>query len=68
LLRQISSDSWYESQARRKQFFFKKKNQKTFARYTPPPGQMGRTMLGATDKSFLVLFFQKRTASFLIQG
>jgi hypothetical protein len=24
----------------RKQFFFEKKNQKTFARYTQPPGQI----------------------------
>jgi hypothetical protein len=45
----------------RKQFFFAKKNQKTFAHLTYRLGQRARPM----DKSFLVLFFQKRTASFL---
>jgi hypothetical protein len=45
--------------ARRKQFFFEKKNQKTFVRY----GQRRLSRLlwrrRPTDKSFLVLFFKK---------
>ncbi len=48
-----------------KQFFFEKKNQKTFARYTQPPGQICRTYAGGNRQKFFGSFFQKRTASFL---
>jgi hypothetical protein len=44
-----------------KQFFFEKKNQKTFVRWfsgAPAPVRTRRT-----DKSFLVLFFKKEHSS-----
>jgi hypothetical protein len=46
---------------RRKQFFFEKKNQKTF-------GRLSRTSQQRTprDKSFLVLFFKKERLSFYL--
>jgi hypothetical protein len=44
----------------RKQFFFEKKNQKTFTRCsTPDGGCLGATGLGRAGKSFLFLFFKK---------
>jgi hypothetical protein len=52
----VDFDSWQESQARRKQFFFEKKNQKTFTRWFPRPTRPART---AQNKNFLVLFFKK---------
>jgi hypothetical protein len=42
-----------------KQFFFEKKNQKTFA-----PGVRGGAPRTETDKSFLVLFFKKELLPF----
>jgi hypothetical protein len=50
---------------RKKQFFFEKKNQKTFANCIQYPVQKGpRQVPSATDKSFLVLFFKKELLSF----
>jgi hypothetical protein len=41
----------------RKQFFFEKKHQKTFAPCsTPDAGCLGAAVVGRADKSFLVLF------------
>jgi hypothetical protein len=45
----------------RKQFFFEKKNQKTFARFTFLPIHTG----ALNRQKFFGSFFQKRTASFL---
>jgi hypothetical protein len=44
----------------RKQFFFEKKNQKTFTSLATPDGRtLGGSRAGCADKSFLVLFFKK---------
>jgi hypothetical protein len=43
--------------AARKQFFFEKKNQKTFIRLSVRT--KGSMVMSQTDKSFLVLFFKK---------
>jgi hypothetical protein len=49
----------------RKQFFFEKKNQKTFARCsTPDGGHPGAADLGRASKSFLFLFFKKEILPF----
>jgi hypothetical protein len=48
------------AEAEVKQFFFEKKNQKTFTLCSTPDGSRpGATGLGRADKSFLFLFFQK---------
>jgi hypothetical protein len=54
-----SSIAAQESQAPRKQFFFEKKNQKTFVRFGAyqPTGQ-----------KFFVSFFKKRNTSFPVHG
>jgi hypothetical protein len=49
----------------RKQFFFEKKNQKTFAsRSTPDESPRGSPDVGRAVKSFLVLFFKKELLPF----
>ncbi|HTZ69093.1 MAG TPA: hypothetical protein VMB71_00435 [Acetobacteraceae bacterium] len=48
-----------------KQFFFEKKNQKTFVRCGWHPNTDLDWLLDATDKSLLLLFFRKEESSFL---
>jgi hypothetical protein len=48
---------------RRKQFFFEKKNQKTFARFPALSVHVRERNAAETDKSFLVLFFKKELLS-----
>jgi len=43
----------------RKQFFFEKKNQKTFTRYGQHPCHSLSPRAASNNKSFLVLFFKK---------
>jgi hypothetical protein len=43
----------------RKQFFFEKKNQKTFFHWRVRTGRGSRSKPRSADKSFLVLFFKK---------
>jgi hypothetical protein len=50
------------SQVPRKQFFFEKKNQKTFVRFSACQSYQPRQ---PTEQKFFVSFFQKRDASFL---
>jgi hypothetical protein len=50
---------------RRKQFFFEKKKQKTFAPL-PQHGRLKMTIRAASnEQKFFVSFFQKRNTSFL---
>jgi hypothetical protein len=46
-------------EGRRKDFFFEKKKQKTFANCVRQSAQMGVTDAGRNGKSFLFLFFKK---------
>jgi hypothetical protein len=48
----------------RKQFFFEKKNQKTFDCCPLLPGLTGATGAARNEQKFFGSFFQKRTASF----
>jgi hypothetical protein len=51
----------------RKQFYFEKKNQKTFARWLRAgAGNCTSVDEGAGEKSFLLLFFKKKTFLFLL--
>jgi hypothetical protein len=55
-------------QLKRKQFFFEKKNQKTFARCSPLRGAMGEFGGARNRQKFFVSFFQKRNTSFLARS
>ncbi len=50
----------------RKQFFFEKKNQKTFVRCGLPSDHREAHVLPVTSKSFLFLFFKKEILPFLL--
>jgi hypothetical protein len=52
----------------RKQFFFEKKNQKTFANAANIRFKRVNSVLPAIDKSFLVLFFKKELLPFFGLG
>jgi hypothetical protein len=45
-------------------FFFEKKNQKTFTNCGQPRASRLSSVLDATDKSLLLLFFRKEDSSF----
>jgi mono/diheme cytochrome c family protein len=51
---------------RKKQFFFEKKNQKTFAHCGQQLVQEGQSRAALIDKSFLVLFFKKELLLLLV--
>jgi hypothetical protein len=46
----------------RKQFFFEKKNQKTFISFVRPSGSPGSRHAEGNSQKFFGSFFQKRTA------
>jgi hypothetical protein len=54
--------------ARRKQFFFEKKNQKTFEFCSQPRGRITGSNAAAKSQKFFVSFFQKRNTSLLALG
>jgi hypothetical protein len=50
---------WRFLESRRKDFFFEKKKQKTFANAAGVSFYLATSVLTLRDKSFLVLFFKK---------
>jgi hypothetical protein len=56
------------SRKKRKQFFFEKKNQKTFVRFVQDCGRPCGPTVTRNEQKFFVSFFQKRNTSFLQRG
>jgi hypothetical protein len=52
--------------SKRKQFFFEKKNQKTFANGGQHPVRKGQSRAAGESQKFFGSFFQKRTAFFIV--